>query len=103
MNALIPSATAIVDSGVGIPAPARARDRPGPQRRERQVVVLRYGPFPRLWRALMVFGYFAVYEYCVISRSYAVGVFLMSVVSGMIFHLVPHMLCMFIHNYLVSN
>ena len=47
-------------------------------------VVLRYAPFPRVWRVLLVFGYYAVYEYAVISRSYGTGVLLAFVACALI-------------------
>lgn len=34
-------------------------------------------PFPRLWRALLPFGYFLAYEYAIVSRPYALGVLLL--------------------------
>jgi hypothetical protein len=37
-------------------------------------VFLRYSPFTRLEKLLFIFGYFAFYEYAVISRNYALGV-----------------------------
>ena len=39
-------------------------------------LVLRYAPFPRLERLLVVGGYYFAFEYAVIVRSYALGVFL---------------------------
>ena len=36
-------------------------------------VVARYAPFPRLHKVLFAFGYFPLYEYGVLSRSYALG------------------------------
>jgi hypothetical protein len=36
-------------------------------------IVARYAPFPRWQRALLVFGYFSLFEYGVISRCYALG------------------------------
>ena len=36
-------------------------------------LVLRHAPFSRLFRAAFCFGYFAVYEYAVISRNYSLG------------------------------
>lgn len=39
-------------------------------------LILRYAPFTRLQRALLVFGYFFLYEYAVIARNYAPGVLL---------------------------
>lgn len=38
-------------------------------------LVLRHSPFSLLHRSLLVFGYFFLYEYTVIARNYAVGVF----------------------------
>jgi hypothetical protein len=38
-------------------------------------LILRYSPFSLRHRALLVFGYFFLYEYAVIARNYAVGVF----------------------------
>ncbi len=40
-------------------------------------VVLFLSPFPWVWRGLLVFGYFPLYEYCAISRNYAVGALLL--------------------------
>lgn len=40
-------------------------------------VFARYAPFPRLVRALFVFGYYPLYEYTVISRSYGLGMLLL--------------------------
>jgi len=37
-------------------------------------LILRFSPFSLLRRALLVFGYFFLYEYTVIVRNYAVGV-----------------------------
>jgi hypothetical protein len=39
-------------------------------------VVVRFAPLTRLQRVLFVFGYFPLYEYAVISRSYSLGVLL---------------------------
>ncbi len=39
-------------------------------------VLLRYAPFTRLQRFLLVFGYFFFYEYGVISRNYQIGILL---------------------------
>ncbi len=41
------------------------------------VVFLLYSPFSRLQKVLYSFGYFAVYEYCVISRNYGISVLLL--------------------------
>ncbi len=40
-------------------------------------LVLRYAPFPRIWKVLFVFGYFPFYEYNLIARSYAPGMLLL--------------------------
>lgn len=40
-------------------------------------VFARYAPFPRLVRALFVFGYYPLYEYTVISRNYGLGMLLL--------------------------
>lgn len=40
-------------------------------------VVLVLAPVPLGWRALVVFGYFPAYEYCAISRNYAIGALLL--------------------------
>lgn len=37
-------------------------------------LILRYAPFSRLQRFLLIFGYFLFYEYCLISRNYALGI-----------------------------
>ena len=39
-------------------------------------LVLRYAPFTRLQKALLVFGYFPAYEYAVIVRPYGLGMML---------------------------
>ncbi len=36
-------------------------------------LILRFAPFSRLQKALLVFGYYPFYEYCLISRNYALG------------------------------
>lgn len=41
-------------------------------------LILRYAPFTRGQRVLMVFGYFYLFEYAMISRNYAIGVFLVT-------------------------
>ncbi|MEO0458839.1 MAG: hypothetical protein AAF152_19975, partial [Cyanobacteria bacterium P01_A01_bin.114] len=38
-------------------------------------LIARFSPFTQLQRTLLAFGYFSLYEYAVISRSYALGVF----------------------------
>ncbi|MEO0455041.1 MAG: hypothetical protein AAF152_00465, partial [Cyanobacteria bacterium P01_A01_bin.114] len=38
-------------------------------------LIARFSPFTQLQRTLLAFGYFNLYEYAVISRSYALGVF----------------------------
>ena len=40
------------------------------------VLIIKRSPFSLLQRGLMVFGYFTLYEYALISRSYGLGVFL---------------------------
>jgi hypothetical protein len=40
-------------------------------------VFLKWAPFPRLLRALFLFGYFPFYEYAVKSRSYILGILLL--------------------------
>ena len=42
-------------------------------------VVLFLSPFSWGWRALIVFGYFPLYEYCAISRNYGIGALLLVV------------------------
>lgn len=37
-------------------------------------VIARYSPFPRLQKALIVFGYFLFYEYAIVSHDYALGI-----------------------------
>jgi len=37
-------------------------------------VLLRFSPFSRLQKALFMFGYFPLFEYCLISRNYGMGV-----------------------------
>ncbi len=41
------------------------------------VVFLLYSPFSKVQKILYSFGYFAVYEYCVISRNYGISVLLL--------------------------
>ena len=43
----------------------------------------RYSPFSNLHKILFTFGYFAVYEYAVISRSYALGILLVFAVCAL--------------------
>ena len=43
----------------------------------------RYSPFSNLQKILFSFGYFAVYEYAVISRSYALGILLVFAVCAL--------------------
>ena len=38
-------------------------------------LVTNYSPFSRLQKLLFAFGYFALYEYAVIARDYAIGIF----------------------------
>ena len=38
---------------------------------------VRYSPFIKLHKILFAFGYFSIYEYLVISKNYAIGIFLM--------------------------
>lgn len=40
----------------------------------------RYSPFTRLQKALLAFGYFFFYEYAVLCRNYALGIFLLFLV-----------------------
>lgn len=40
-------------------------------------LVLRFAPFNRFQKLLFCFGYFTLYEFCVISRNYALGIFLL--------------------------
>ena len=47
-------------------------------------VLLRYAPFPRWVKALLVLGYFPFFEYAVISRNYALGVLLLAVVCALL-------------------
>ena len=42
-------------------------------------VFVRYSPFNRLQKLLFAFGYFPLYEYSIISRSYGIGVLLLFV------------------------
>lgn len=46
-------------------------------------VVLLAAPLPIGWRVLFVAGYFPLYEYCAISRNYAVGALLLFVFCGL--------------------
>jgi hypothetical protein len=38
------------------------------------IVFLRKAPFPLAFKALFIFGYFMVFEYCQISRNYMIGI-----------------------------
>jgi hypothetical protein len=46
-------------------------------------VVLFFSPLPWWWRGLVVFGYFPLYEYCAISRNYAIGALLLFVACAL--------------------
>ncbi|GAI09525.1 unnamed protein product, partial [marine sediment metagenome] len=37
-------------------------------------LILKYAPFNKIIRAMIVFGYFLFYEYSIISRNYALGI-----------------------------
>lgn len=39
----------------------------------------RYAPFNRLHKFLFAFGYFAIYEYAIVARNYAIGVLLITI------------------------
>lgn len=39
----------------------------------------RYAPFNRLHKVLFAFGYFALYEYAIVARNYAIGVLLITI------------------------
>ncbi len=41
-------------------------------------LILKYAPFTRVQRTLLVFGYFFLFEYAMISRNYAIGVLLVT-------------------------
>ena len=40
---------------------------------------VRYAPFNRLHKFLFAFGYFAIYEYAIVARNYAIGVLLITI------------------------
>lgn len=40
------------------------------------ILVLKYAPFSKIMKVLIIFGYFVFYEYTVISRNYALGMLL---------------------------
>lgn len=40
------------------------------------ILILKYAPFSRIMKVLIIFGYFVFYEYTVISRNYSVGMLL---------------------------
>lgn len=41
-------------------------------------LILKYAPFSRVQRGLLVFGYFFLFEYAMISRNYAIGILLVT-------------------------
>jgi hypothetical protein len=41
-------------------------------------LILKYAPFTRVQRSLLVFGYFYLFEYAIISRNYAIGILLIT-------------------------
>ncbi|MEO8087954.1 MAG: hypothetical protein ABI763_14110, partial [Bacteroidota bacterium] len=41
-------------------------------------LIFKYAPFKTIEKVLLVFGYFFLYEYCVISRNYAISVLLIT-------------------------
>lgn len=43
-------------------------------------LVLKYAPFTRIQRGLLVFGYFYLFEYAIISRNYAIGLLLITLI-----------------------
>ncbi len=43
-------------------------------------LILKYAPFPKVQRALLVFGYFFLFEYAMISRNYAIGILLITLI-----------------------
>ncbi|MBF0458189.1 MAG: hypothetical protein HQK99_09870 [Nitrospirae bacterium] len=46
-------------------------------------VALRFAPFTKLQKCLFIFGYYPFYEYCVISRNYSYGLFLLLIFLAM--------------------
>ncbi len=46
-------------------------------------VMARYAPFPRLAKVLLALGYFLLYEYGAVSRSYALGVLLIFIACAL--------------------
>ena len=42
-------------------------------------LILKYAPFTRIQRVLLVFGYFYIFEYAMISRNYAIGILLITI------------------------
>jgi hypothetical protein len=41
-------------------------------------LILKYAPFSRVQRGMLVFGYFYLFEYAIISRNYAIGILLIT-------------------------
>jgi len=41
-------------------------------------LILKYAPFSRLEKSLLIFGYFYFFEYAIISRNYAIGILLVT-------------------------
>jgi len=49
-------------------------------------LILKYAPFTRLQRVLLISGYFYLFEYAVISRNYAAGVLLITLLLALYRH-----------------
>jgi hypothetical protein len=46
-------------------------------------LILKYAPFRRFQRILLIFGYFFIFEYALISRNYAIGILLVTIYLSM--------------------
>jgi hypothetical protein len=45
------------------------------------ILLVRHAPFPWFHKALLVFGYYFIYEYCVFARSYSLSVLLLFLIA----------------------
>jgi hypothetical protein len=63
----------------------------------------RYAPFPRWQKILFSFGYFPLYEYAVISRSYGLGLLLLFVVCALYKHRRDHYMILGVVLALLAN
>ncbi len=66
-------------------------------------LVLKYAPFTRLRRVLLVFGYFYLFEYAVISRNYAIGILLVTIYLALYRHRVRFLLVMALVLFLMAQ